>query len=281
MIVGRRLEFSETSVSKEERGERREERREKREERRGERERRGLETEGKLSSPIPFEHLSWVDSNVLFLKFGQPPSSWVLMDLWHGLSWVLWGCGDPYPLELLFLTNIHFLGGSENFQVLVKKWAHVTRSPKKSVHESEIRVVWWSGTTFFLTFWVQVGPLFVTKSRSSPRAVKNFPRKILKKGNSCPKKSPFRCKSILTRVALKKSPKVLKVDDQVERGVFKMEYRAQERLRNCRKVVFWKVTFFGGAITGEGLGTNGTFGAPCPAGQFWLVFREKLRIRLS
>ena len=28
-------------------------------------------------------------------------------------------------------------------------------------------------------------------------------------------------------------------------------------------------TFFGGAITGEGLGTNGTFGAPCPAGQFW------------
>ena len=85
-------------------------------------------------------------------------------------------------------------------------------------------------------------------------------------------KKPFRCKSILTRVALKKSPKVLKVHDQVERGVFKMEYRAQERLRNCRKVVFWKVTFFGGAITGEGLGTNGTFGAPCPAGQFFFYF---------
>ena len=122
-------------------------------------------------------------------------------------------------------------------------------------------MLWWSGTTFFLTFWVQVGPLFVTKSRSSPRAVKNFCRKILKKGNSSSKKKPFRCKSILTRVALKKSPKVAKVDDQNFRGVFKMEYRAQERLRNCRKVVFWKVTFLGGAITGEGLGTNGTFGA--------------------
>ena len=91
----------------------------------------------------------------------------------------------------------------------------------------------------------------MTKSRSSPRAVKNFPQKKPKKGNSLPKKCALRCKSILTRVALKKSPKVAKVDDQNFRGVFKMEYRAQERLRNCRKVVFWKVTFFGGAITGE------------------------------
>ena len=33
---------------------------------------------------------------------------------------------------------------------------------------------------------------------------------------------------------------------------------------------FWKVTCFWAAIT-RGLGTNSTFGAPCPAGPFWLL----------